>query len=89
MDECAKSFIIVFFFFFKESKPTLWANSAVQRISIDQEALLLTAAMGFQHVDRVDGVSGHAPGVHELHSHGGVHHHVGKEVRITGGQRLR
>lgn len=75
--------------FFFLSKLTLWANSAVQCISIDQEALFLTAAMGFQHVDRVDGVLGDTPAVHKLHSHGGIHHHVCKEVRITVGQQLR
>lgn len=70
-------------------KPTLGANSAVQCISVDQEALLLTAAMGFQHIDRVDRVPGNTPGVHKLHGHGSVHHHVSKEVGITEGQRLR
>lgn len=39
--------------------------------------------MGFQHIDGVDGVFGDALAVHKLHSHGGIHHHVREEVRIT------
>lgn len=70
-------------------KPTLRANGAVECISVDQEALLLTAAVGFEHIDRVDGVSGHTPGVHKLHSHGSIHHHVSKKFGITEGQQLR
>ncbi len=45
--------------------------------------------MGFQHIDRVDGVFGHPLAVHELHSQGSIHHHVSKEVSITEGSGLR
>lgn len=68
---------------------TLWAHRAVQSISINQEALLLTTAVGFQDIDRVDGVSGCPLAVHKLYSHGSIHHHVSKEFCITGGSRLR
>lgn len=68
---------------------TLWADCAVQRIPINQEALFLAAAMGFQHIHRVDGVFGHSPAVHKLHSNGGIHHHVGEEFWITKGSGLR
>lgn len=68
---------------------TLWANCAVQCISIDQEALFLAAAMCFQHIDRVDGILGHTLAVHKLHSQGSIHHHVRKEICITEGSGSR
>ncbi len=68
---------------------TLWANGAVQCISIDQETFFLATSVGFQHIDGVDGVFGHPLTVHKLHSHGSIHHHVGEEVCITDGSGLR
>lgn len=68
---------------------TLRANCTVKCISVNQEALLLTAAMGFQDVDRIDGVFGDSLAVYKLHSHGSIDHHVSKEVSITEKVELR
>lgn len=67
------------------SKPTVWSNCAVQCIAINQEALFLAAAMGFQHIHRVDGIFGHPLAVHKLHSNDSINHHVSKEITITEG----
>lgn len=45
--------------------------------------------MGFQHVDRVDGILGHPLAVYKLHGHGSIHDHVSKEVSITADGGLR
>lgn len=70
-------------------KLTLRADRTVQSISVHQEALLLAAAMSFQHVDRVDGIFGHTFAVHKLHSNGSVNHHVSEEVCVTEGPEVK
>lgn len=45
--------------------------------------------MGFQDIDRVDGVFGDSLAVYKLHSHGSIHHHVSKKVSITEQVELR
>lgn len=64
---------------------TLRPYSAIECVSIDQIALLLAASVGFEHINRVDGVPRHTLLIHKLHCQSSVHHHVGKEVCITEG----
>ena len=62
---------------------TLRGNSAVQSIAIDQNTFLCTSTMSFENIDRVDWIFSLSFGVGSLNSHGCIHHHVGKEVRLT------
>lgn len=81
--------VVHFHFGISWNKLTLWPNSAVHCVSINQETLLLAAAVSFQHIHRVDGIFGHPLDVHKLHSKSSIHHHVSKEICITEGSRLR
>merc|ERR1719244_1171629 len=59
-------------------------NGTVESIAIDKDGLPGRAAMSLEHIDSLDGVLVATLAIRGLDGHGGVHHHVGKEVIVDG-----